>query len=236
MNKSIKDMPGEELENLHTLGLDDTFDFRCTACGKCCKHREDIILTPYDTFRLAEFFGRTPQEIIERYCEVYEGADSHFPVVHVPPVPPDNACPFLRNRKCVVHAKKPVLCRVYPLARILGEGNPKYYFNGASCKHEPRTVTVRDWIADVASGEAEHAGTLWRDVILAIYPVIQPDKLNCSPAFRQKLIGILITGLWLHYDMRRSFAEQLERNFQDMREVLQIVKEKLPDADLDARE
>ena len=30
------------------IGLDDTFKFNCTMCGKCCKNREDILLTPRD--------------------------------------------------------------------------------------------------------------------------------------------------------------------------------------------
>ena len=35
-------------ENLDSwkLGLDDSFQFHCTACGKCCIDREDILLTP----------------------------------------------------------------------------------------------------------------------------------------------------------------------------------------------
>ena len=36
------------------IGLDDTFKFNCTLCGKCCKDREDILLTPRDIFRLAK--------------------------------------------------------------------------------------------------------------------------------------------------------------------------------------
>lgn len=220
MNRQIKDMSGEELENLRTLGLDDTFEFRCTACGKCCKHREDIILTPYDTYRLAEFFGRTTQEIVETYCEAYEGGKSHFPVVRVLPVPPDNACPFLRNRKCVVHAKKPVLCRVYPLARILGEGSPKYYFNGSSCKREPRTVTVRDWIADVAGEECERAGELWRDVVNAVYPVVSPRMPTYSAETRRLITQSLIFVLWLSYDMEKPFLPQLEENFREVQKLL----------------
>lgn len=32
------------------LGPDDTFTFHCTQCGKCCIHREDILLSPKDLF------------------------------------------------------------------------------------------------------------------------------------------------------------------------------------------
>ena len=37
----------EILENYekNALGMDDTFQFKCRECGKCCKNREDILLT-----------------------------------------------------------------------------------------------------------------------------------------------------------------------------------------------
>ena len=34
--KELKEQLGYE-----EIGLDDTFTFHCTQCGKCCIHRED---------------------------------------------------------------------------------------------------------------------------------------------------------------------------------------------------
>lgn len=228
MNKSIKEMSPDELMELPTLGLDDTFEFNCRACGKCCKNRHDILLTPYDTFRVASHFKRTTKEIIDRHCEVYEGRQSHFPVVHVLPIPPDNACPFLLNKKCTVHAKKPVLCRVYPLARIFavardgeseGDEKPRYYFNGAGCKHEPKSITVREWIADVANEESEQAAKLWGDITATIYPLIQPDKLKVSTETRQQMFNILFSVLYLEYDMNKPFIPQFQENFEKLKVI-----------------
>ena len=206
------------------LSLDDSFEFRCKACGKCCKHREDILLTPYDLFRIASYLGRTPQEIVERYCEVYEGGQSHFPVVRVLPVYPDNSCPFLRNRKCSVHAQKPVVCRVYPLARITkSDGSLGYLYNGASCKHEPQRITVREWLGDVASAECEQAGKLWAEGILTVYSAIQPDKLGFSAKTRQQILNVIFIGLWLKYDTQKPFIPQLMENFEEIKLALHIL-------------
>ena len=30
------------------IGLDEPFPFHCVQCGKCCVHREDILLNPQD--------------------------------------------------------------------------------------------------------------------------------------------------------------------------------------------
>ena len=45
--KELKEQLGYE-----EIGLDDTFTFHCTQCGKCCIHREDILLSPKDLFNI----------------------------------------------------------------------------------------------------------------------------------------------------------------------------------------
>lgn len=210
MSRQITELPTDELGNLQTLGLDDTFDFQCKACGKCCKQRTDILLTAYDLFKIAKYLGRTPADIIDRYCEVYEGHSSHIPIVRLVPVPPDNRCPFLRNKKCSVHAMKPTICRVYPLARIHGaEGKSRYYLNGSSCKHDTHPVTVREWIGDVASDESEEAGRSWWDILFEVVPHLQPDQFSGSVMDRQQLLGRLLEILWLDYDIQKPFVPQL---------------------------
>ena len=37
----------QDIEAL-TVGLDGTFKFHCTKCGKCCINRDDIMLSPMD--------------------------------------------------------------------------------------------------------------------------------------------------------------------------------------------
>ena len=44
------------------IGPDDPFHFRCKECGKCCIHREDILLSPHDLFRAARELGMTTVE------------------------------------------------------------------------------------------------------------------------------------------------------------------------------
>ena len=42
------------------IGLDDSFQFHCTKCGKCCIDREDILLTPRDLFNAAAALNMMP--------------------------------------------------------------------------------------------------------------------------------------------------------------------------------
>ena len=34
--------------------LDDTFQFQCDQCGKCCINREDILMSPLDMYNAAK--------------------------------------------------------------------------------------------------------------------------------------------------------------------------------------
>ena len=46
----------EIAENLDKMkiGVDDTFEFGCRACGKCCRNRTDIIVSPRDIYNIAK--------------------------------------------------------------------------------------------------------------------------------------------------------------------------------------
>ena len=232
MSKSIRDMSAEEIQSLQYLGLDDSFEFKCKECGKCCKNRHDILLTPYDLYRVAGFLGRTPQEFLERYCDVYEGHSSHFPVVRILPIAPDNVCPFLRNKKCVLHARKPVVCRVYPLSRVFIDGDTRYHFGGAGCKHEPKSITVREWIADVASEESEQAAQRWGETVQTLLPLLHPDKLKVPTDVREKILGVVHGILWLNYDMKEPFVPQLTRNAEKLMSMFEDLNEGLSQINL----
>ena len=195
----------------HKMGLEDTFQFRCKACGKCCKHREDVLLTPYDLFRIARFFERTPLEIIERYCVVYDGKDSHMPIVKIDPVAPDKACPFLRDRKCMVHQDKPLVCAVYPLARVTGPEGPFYILKpGVNCGGNDRTVSVRDWIGPVRNDESDEFSRLWFDVLNAISLPLAKKWKTFSSERKEELSNLLYNLIYLNYNTKEAFLPQFK--------------------------
>ena len=222
MNKNIRDMSYEEIMDSPMLGLDDSFPFRCKSCGKCCKHREDILLTPYDVYRLARYLERKPEEIIEGYCEVYEGHSSHLPVVRIVPRPPENSCPFLRNKKCAVHAGKPVLCRVFPLARISrGMGKAEFYYGeGPKCGHGMGITTVRNWIADVAFDESERAGVIWTVALQRIIPTINENRKARSSEDNSRILDAFFSTMYLPYDTAKDFAAQCQENTDALCDLL----------------
>ena len=72
------------------IGIDEEFKFHCTECGKCCIHREDILLNPMDIYNMSRELGISTQELFGRYCEtcvselilfILQNACLHF-VIH----------------------------------------------------------------------------------------------------------------------------------------------------------
>jgi len=215
MSNIFQDMSIDELRNIKFLELDDTIPFDCKICGKCCKSRHDLILTPYDVFRLARYLTRTTEEIIRNYCEVYEGQDSRLPIVRVLPRPPDASCPFLRNRKCAVHPAKPILCRVFPLSKVsnLLDDKSGYYLGELpKCKHGDGPVTVREWVGDAASEESKSASAEWLDSIKRVVTPLHEKIGTLTLNQRSRVFKAMFTFLYLTYNVKLEFAPQLRDN------------------------
>ncbi len=199
----------------HKMRLDDTFQFHCKACGKCCKNREDVLLTPYDLFRIARYLGRASAEIVDKYCDAYIGPDSHLPVVWIRPVPPDNSCPFLRNKKCIVHQDKPMVCAAYPLARITQPGEPAPFYvlqPGNPCGGTDRTVTVRQWLGHLCSEEGEQTSMMWGELIALFAQPLHFLWQRMSDKEKEDVWSSLLTLLYLDYDIDSPFLPQLKIN------------------------
>ena len=91
------------------IGPDDAFSFHCTMCGKCCINREDIILNPYDLYRVVKALNKTPAEVAAEYCDIYLGGSSKMVILRLKPVGAEKRCPLLKGTKCTVHSGKPTV-------------------------------------------------------------------------------------------------------------------------------
>ena len=115
---------------LPLLKRNEKFNFACVQCGECCRNRDDILLNPFDVFRLRREKKMSLQDFVEKYCEFYTGNTSKLPLMRIQfrPVYELNGfvtgtrCPFLgqteRLYHCRVHKAKPFVCFSYPLGRI----------------------------------------------------------------------------------------------------------------------
>lgn len=97
------------------LGRDSAFSFRCHACNRCCRDKT-IQVNPYELARLSRGLGLPVAEVIERYTD---GG------VHLRQRE-DGSCVFLGAAGCGVHGDRPLVCRLYPLGRMVGPDSEEF--------------------------------------------------------------------------------------------------------------
>lgn len=220
MDERLKDIV-DNFDKLQ-IGVDDPFKFHCTMCGKCCYHREDILINPKDVYNISKELGMTPQEMIEQYCETYIGGDSRMPIVRLKPRGSVQRCPLLKNHKCSVHKAKPAVCAMFPIGRCLKmeetEGKDitvediQYIFQNPGCGDEAETHTVREWLESFGMSVADEFFVEWQKVVTELCLIFRKVEKMLSPNTMMMVWQSAYVGLYLHYDMSADFLPQFTEN------------------------
>ena len=220
MDERLKDIV-DNFEQL-LIGVDDPFKFHCTMCGKCCYHREDILLNPKDIYNISRELGLTPQEMIEQYCETYIGGDSRMPIVRLKPRGTVQRCPLLKNHKCSVHKAKPAVCAMFPIGRCLKMDEKEvkdittedilYIFQHPGCGDESETHTVREWLESFGMSTKDEFFIEWQKIVTELCLIFRKVEKMLSPNTMMMVWQSAYVGLYLHYDMAADFMPQFKEN------------------------
>lgn len=217
------------------IGVDDTFKFHCRQCGKCCIHREDILLNPKDVYNLSKELGMTPDEMCKQYCEVYIGSDSRVPIVRILPRGSVKRCPLLKDRKCSVHKSKPTVCAMYPIGRSLmvdqaSVGQTKFkvedtifIFTGGECGDDTETHTVREWLTEFGIPIEDEFFIKWQNLIMELGMTFRKMEKMVGPDTMQMVWNAGVAALYLHYDTKKDFLPQFDENAEKYLELMHTV-------------
>ncbi len=223
----------ENMEH-NALGIDDEFEFKCLVCGKCCKNRSDIILTTRDLYNIASLLSRTPEYIVERYCDVYIGQDSRIPIVRLKPVGDEQVCSLLRNKKCIVHAAKPTVCALYPLGRgVMIDENvdgteklePKYFLQPDTCGTKEQTHTVRSWLNCFGIPIEDEFYQLWNETIHFLSTRFRKlESENVPNEALMYLWNFAFRNMYINYDPANEFISQYRENFEKIKDLFEFIE------------
>jgi Fe-S-cluster containining protein len=213
----------------NALGLEDTFTFKCRACGKCCKNRDDIILTTRDLFNIARSLGRTIEYIIERYCETYIGETSRTPIVRLKPIGAEQICPLLVNRRCIVHTVKPTVCAMFPLgrgtkfdisekgAKIPEKCQPIYFIQSNSCGTQNKTQTVRYWLNLYGIPVEDEFYSLWTKMVSILSDTFHKFEILKIPEKDKKFLwDYVFHTVYISYDIDKELMPQFQENVEKL--------------------
>lgn len=228
-NKNLQ----EELKNLPPLlELDDTFTFHCTACGKCCIHRNDIILSPEDLFRIAKFLDMSPESIVKTFCHIYIGDNSRIPLVALKPRGNVQRCPFLENRKCSIHPAKPTVCALFPLGRMIMTDGTKenrdvqirYFCQDTACGDYSQAHKVGEWLKESGIPADDPFYYIWQGkAVFVLTRLFKKAEKSCSPIVLEKMWNVIILVLYYHYDIQKEFFPQFEKNWETAEKMLRML-------------
>ncbi len=82
-------------------------DFKCTACGQCCRQGGYVFIDAGEARSIAELLGITKEEFLRLYSERFQGSLRLKGDYNKP-------CIFLENTSCTVYDKRPSQCRTFP--------------------------------------------------------------------------------------------------------------------------
>ncbi len=227
------------MDNLeqYRLGSDDTFRFKCRGCGKCCKNREDIILTTSDLYNIAKKLGMTIEAVIDKYCESYIGSTSRIPIVRLKPGGINNSCPLLNGKRCLVHDAKPTVCALYPLGRafssgkeeaaeIFGDAQAVYFIQPVECGSLNRNNTVRSWLAKFAIPLEDEFYLLWSETVMFLAEYFRGIEDNTNEKVLDTLWTIAFGALYAAYDTGVGLIPQFRKNAEKLKQLLLDIQEK----------
>ena len=220
-----------DLESM-TIGLDDTFKFHCDQCGKCCTHREDIILSPMDIYKMAKELKMTPVEFYHEYCVFNIGEHTRMPIVRLASEGKDTHCILLKNHRCSVHKVKPAVCTMFPLGRYMcfekdaynaesiDTSKVKYLLQPPECGDESETHTVREWLSGFDIKLEDEAFVQWQKAISRFSNKFKELEKKQDMLSMMEIWFVVRVSLYLQYDTSKEFLPQFNYNVENLLKLL----------------
>jgi Fe-S-cluster containining protein len=124
-----------------SLDYPQNLHFRCVKCGICCGDTDErtrhILMLEEEANDIA---SATNQPII---CFAQEISDKPPYRYEMKKTPEDGKCVFLRENRCLVYSKRPLICRFYPFGlKTIRQHRIFYYSN--ECPGIGRGKTMKE--------------------------------------------------------------------------------------------
>lgn len=119
----------------------------CNGCSDCCKDVGDlVILTPFDVYEMVNYLGIEFNELLGYKIELRQNNKILLPYLKMQDK--NKNCSFLdKEGICMIHSKRPNICRLFPLGRVYKDNNFKYFLQVGNCpKGDLKDVKVRNWV------------------------------------------------------------------------------------------
>lgn len=211
--------------NADRVSAKDSVPFECAGCAECCRHvRESVPLESLDIFRLARHLRETgadvncTDDVIVRYGEPVLLHECGFFVVMLKTTGENNACIFLENNRCTIHAANPRACRIYPfIAEPKEDGGFGYLVTRERTHHfDGPSIRVKSWMKQHFSQEDREFLSLdygsARDIARSLRRI--PEERRTEAVFH------FLRYKYSDFNLDKPFLPQYQRNLKRLLCVL----------------
>lgn len=212
-----------EISDGTLYSLNDTVTLSCDGCrclsehARCCHFAEDTItLDPFDTFQLTcagyPFVTLFQKEIIS-LAPVSSVLLPHLNFND------SGSCPFLdADGRCSIHAFRPGLCRLFPLARGYGENRLFYVKQIHECPIPTgQPVSVRDWLGLADATRYEQFCFDWHTLVTQFRERLQTTSGHeTRTTLSTRFLSIFF---FAPYETGASFYEQYALRQKEFKEI-----------------
>ena len=156
------------------LTENDTFRFKCTHCGKCCKDMDDpVSLNACDYFRLIKHLSQPATVVIRNYLAAYIHPETHLPIITIRKE--NGSCVFLKDNHCTIQDCKPIVCRIFPLGRFYDKRDGMFHYmeQTQTCSGTGDIVKVSDFLKENRVSETDGEEKLWADFYVSAIVYMQ---------------------------------------------------------------
>lgn len=212
------------LKNTHPVKQNEWFKFKCCGCGSCCKHVKDSVpIESLDAYRMAKYLQcqdqsiHTIDEVLYKYAVPAPLDKCGYFVYMLKTTEKDDACVFLKDNRCTIHAAKPRACRTYPLcAQPTGEGFQYYLCTEQDTHSHGKSVKVKNFVNQYFTQEDQTFVHL--DFFNAV-PIA--DLLRQIPEYKKEAaIMFFLRYKYSDYALDKPFQEQYEANIHSLLDAL----------------
>ena len=212
-NISLQDISDGKLYTSNDLVRADAGDCEgCHAC--CCGTGGAIVLDPLDVYRLTKGLSKPFTELMASHFEA--GLVDGIVLPNLRNDGEEQRCTFLNEEgRCSVHAIRPGICRLFPLARYYENNTFHYILQTNQCtKKNLAKVKVKNWIDTPNLPAYERFVIEWHELLKALQA-----HLAENPADAQAVSMFVLRTFYMQpYDTEADFYEQFEERLEMTKE------------------
>lgn len=203
------------------LAPEDAFPFVCAGCGDCCRHRNDLVLSGYDLYRIARRLRLSPRIVSQAFCKEYIAPHSCLPTVCLTPAPKTGHCRFFEGNACTIHEARPLACALYPLGQSIDPvtARVEYHAQLPLCGVCVQERTLQQYLEDAGVAQRTGIDARWAVVCTQISEQLLAAGGQEHPRFTAAARRIH-KALYLEYDLGDEFYPQFQNNVATLMPLL----------------